>query len=234
MPRFLILILSCVLLSQAASAGVIVSVQNASVSAGGIGFVDVLISSTATNPVQFASYEFLISGSILNGALQFRSPQLSSEQTIAAPSQYVFLGDTDPSNFSAVRNPLNFANLTGSDSTLSGTNITGDLNTGVFKLLARLELEHVTGTPLDAVNDTFSLMLVNTDPDPFDPLDDSTLFLDDLLDVQIIDGSSFSNFGTITITSAAVPEPSTFALLAFLATAGISRRLYKRTRVSGK
>lgn len=235
MARFVILTLLWTLLPQAATADIIVDVQDASISAGGIGFVDVLISSTNTNPLQFASYEFLISGSILNGALRFRSPQLSTEQSVMGPPEYMFFGDTDPGNFSAVRNPLNFANLTGSDSTGSIMNIAGDLNTGVFKLLARLELEHVTATPLAAVNDTFSLQLINnTGIDPFDPFDDSTLFLDDTLSVQDIDASSFASIGTITITSAAaaVPEPSTFGLLAVVAVGGLCRRIRRRSATS--
>jgi hypothetical protein len=43
-----------------------------------------------------------------------------------------------------------------------------------------------------------------------------------------VNASSFANTGTITITSAAVPEPSTFAVLAMLGVGAIGRKLRQR------
>jgi hypothetical protein len=96
-------------------------------------------------------------------------------------------------------------------------------------LLARLQVEHITGTPLAAVGDTFTVKLINSDNGmPGDFTDDSTQFLDDSSNNLTIDPLSYSGSGTITITSAAVPEPSTLAVLAFVSATFIGRRWRRR------
>ncbi len=230
--------------STTASAGLVIHVQNATITAGGIGFVDVLISSTGTDNLASAAFDFRISGSAANGALQFRSTanQSNSEQLADQPLfpfSYVFLGDTDPAFFLA--NQVTPTELLGGDVTASFSGVTVD---GTQKLLARLEIEHITSTPLAAAGDTFTLSLWNADQDTLDPFDDSTLFLDETFAPLSFDTgstpntlaspSAFQNFGTITITSiTAVPEPGTFTTLAIagIAFAGIKwrRKFSKRS-----
>jgi len=188
-----------------------------------------------------AGYDFQIAGSQGNGSLIFRpsfdvfdplnaSNQTNSEQSVLSPDPYVFAGDTDDFNFFAVRDPSE-TRLQGGDSTFSFADVS--LNS-TQRLLARLELQHVTGTPLSAIGDTFTLSLINDDAGtPGDVDDDSTLFFDSgftpLAFETGSDPSAFTNFGTITITSAAaVPEPSTFAFLAIAAVGFAGRRLRKK------
>ena len=220
----------CVLLPVPAPAlgDIIVDVQNASISAGGTGFVDVLISSTGTDNLFLTGYHFEITGSVANGALQFRPNafQTNAQQSVVAPVPYVFAGDTDSGNFFANRQDPTLTQIIGGDNTLSGTGIS---LTSTQALLARLQVEHVTGTPLAAVGDTFTVKLINDDNGtPVDFTDDSTQFLNDTLNNLTIDPLSYFGSGTITIASAAVPEPSTFAVLAIASAAVIGKRLRRR------
>jgi hypothetical protein len=213
--------------SQAALGGVIVEVGNASIAAGGTGFVDVWISSTGTDLLSSAAYEFKITGSATNGALEFSSSQLASEQ---GEPDYVFYPDTDAANFFAAPDAVAPTHLLGGDSiAMSGP--TAITLTSTKQLLARLELVHVS--PVNAIGDQFTISLINTNPllpsDPgYDPLADSSLFLDDNFTPLSIASASFSGSGTISITSAAVPEPGTFAALGLAALAGGVRHLRRR------
>lgn len=155
--------------------------------------------------------------------------QTNSEQSVNSPNPYVFLGDTDAANFYATQDPSE-TRVFGGDSTFSLNNIS---LTSTQLLLARLEIQHVTGTPLTAVGDTFTIALVNNDNGtPGDLTDDSTLFQDNALTPLTFavgsDPSLFLNIGTITITSAAVPEPGTFAVLTFAAASWCGHRLRRR------
>lgn len=197
--------------------------------------MDVWITSDGTDNLFSAGYEFRITGSTLSGALQFRATgdQSNSEQSEPGPPEYVFLGDTDPGNFFANRQPVE-TQLIGGDFTASGANM--PLINGSVRLLARLEIEHITATPLAAVGNVFQLGLWNEDQGTADQLDDSTLFMDELGNpLTFAAGSApsttsapgaFLNLGTITVT-AAVPEPGTFVALA-VAAAGLSARRWRR------
>jgi hypothetical protein len=76
--------------------------------------------------------------------------------------------------------------------------------------MARLEIEHVTGTPLAAVGEMFTVSLL---PGP------NTEFLDENSDsVNLFSSSS----GTVLITSAAaVPEPASTSVLLVGSVAGL-------------
>lgn len=217
-------------LSQAVFGDVIVEVGPASIAAGGTGFVDVWISSnTGTDSLYSAAYEFKIMGSTTNGSLEFRSPQLGSEQ---ADSDYVFFPDTDAANFFAAPDAVDPTGLLGGDS-IAASGPASITLTSTKQLLARLELVHSSGSPVNAIGDTFTISLINTNPLPpldpsYDPLADSSLFLDDNLTALSIAPLSFSGFGTITVTSAAVPEPGTFAALGLAAFTGGVRHLRRR------
>jgi hypothetical protein len=226
-----VLLCLCAFLSVPAAAfgDIIVDVQDASISAGGTGFIDVLISSTGTDNLYLTSYHFEITGSVANGELQFRPNafQTNVQQSVVAPVPYVFSGDTNSGNFFANRQDPTLTQIIGGDSTLSGTGIS---LTSTQALLARLQVEHITGTPLAAVGDAFTVKLINDDNGtPVDFTDDSTYFLDDSLNNLAIDPLSYSGSGTITITSAAVPEPSTFGVLGFASIAFIGKRWRRRS-----
>ena len=79
------------------------------------------------------------------------------------------------------------------------------------------------------MGDTFTVKLINDDNGtPVDFTDDSTQFLNDTQNNLTIDPLSYFGSGTITIASAAVPEPSTFAVLAIASAAVIGKRLRRR------
>lgn len=239
MFKQLTLILLSLTASTTASAGVIIQVQNSTITAGGTGFVDVLISSTGTENLLLAQFDFRISGNDANGALQFRSAQSNSEQGVTSPFAYVFQGDANPSNWFANQQATP-TELLGGDFTVSTTGVTLD---GTQKLLARLEIEHISGSPLAAVGDSFTLSLWNADQGNADPFDDSTLFLDDMFNPLMFDIDStpntlgappaFQNFGTITVTAvpsatAVVPEPGSFAIFTIAGLAFAGRKWRRR------
>jgi len=181
-------------------AGVIVAVQNASLAAGGSGFVDVVISSDATDNLDAFGYDFQILdvGSPV-GSLRFErisgATQSNSEVT---DSSYVFFGDSDGFDSFPNNGPA-FNRVQGGDFTASllGTNLPA-----TNLLLARLELYHDLPTgvpPASAAGDLFTISLL--------PGID-TFFWDSAGDDLVL-ANSFS--GTVTI--AAVPEPSSLALL---------------------
>ena len=65
------------------------------------------------------------------------------------------------------------------------------------------------------MGDTFTVKLITNDNGtPGDFTDDSTQFLDESLNNLMINPWSYSGSVTITISSAAVPEPSTSAIIA--------------------
>lgn len=205
-------------LSQAVFGAVIVEVGDASIAAGGTGFVDVWIRSTGTDSLYLAAYEFKIMGSEANGSLEFRSPQLDSEQV---DSDYVFFQDTVAANFFAVPD-TDPTDLLGSDFTLSGVPI---MLSTTNQLLARLELVHSSGSPVNAIGDMFTISLIKKNPLT---LADNSVFQDETFTDLSIDPLSFSGSGTITVTSAAVPEPGTFAALGLAAFTGGVRHLRRR------
>lgn len=190
--RFFTLVVAAAI-SSSVSAGVIVDIRNATVSAGGNGFVDVLISSTGTDDLVNFQVELQLSAPTVNGALQFTAVQSDSETTAQSPLDYdyVFLGDSI--NFFAVRQDPDEQRLFAGDSASANRQIS---NTQL--LLARLELEHFGLSPL-AVGETFSVSLLPA----------GTYFEDELGALTL---DSF-NSGTITITPAAVPEPTSVTVL---------------------
>ena len=214
MFRPLLVIAVVAVCSLQANADIIVSVQDATVAAGGTGFVDVLISSDNNDALSLAGYEFQITGSNLFGDLTFRpdwdagDPSNTANQSNSEQNQpdYVFAGDTDLAIFSAVVSPT--ATLIGGDFTMSG-NDSNPLTTNY--LLARLELLHTTPNAALAVGSTFTVSLL--DNSPFTSFENSGGPL-----------MFSSNVGTVTVTAAAVPEPSSCIALAALGGAYFLRR----------
>lgn len=190
--RFLAFIVAAAV-SSSLSAGIIVDIQDATISAGGTGFVDVLISSTGTDDLVNFQVELQLSAPTVTGSLRFNAVQSDSETTAQSPLDYdyVFLGDSI--NFFAVRQNPDEQRVVAGDSASSNR-----LIGGTQLLLARLELEHFAFSPL-AVGETFTVSLLPA----------GTYFEDELGPLTL---DSF-NSGTITVTSAAVPEPASATVL---------------------
>ncbi len=187
-------------MASTARAAIIVDVLDATITAGGSGFVDVLISSTGTDTLDFASYDFQISlvGGPLS-TLQFSNPQ---DLTEIGFGNYVFEGDAGAINVDTLNNSQFVADA----GTISTNGVGLTLAT---RLLARLEVESVLGlgqTPAMANGEQFLISLLNSG---------DTLFIDHLGNPLTIDVSSFTNTGLITLQgAAAVPEPSSLGLCA--------------------
>ena len=215
---FSIAIVAC---SLPASGAIIVQVQDTTISSGGTGFVDVFIRSTGTEDLYFSGYRFQITDSPnVLGELDFQSTQSDSETAVVGPPAYVF-GNTATGNFAATKS---------APFVLDGGDFLNSLPaislTTTNQLLARLEIQHTEASPF-SVPSTFTIALIN------DPLF-TEFWSDDVGTLSTIDGSSFlsSNFGTITVTAAAVPEPGTFAVFSFAAACFGGHRLRRRRSAS--
>ena len=237
MLRVLAILLVIVLQSIHAFGAIIINVESKNFTAGGLGFVEVFISSdgVTADELSLANYEFKITptgpNGSYNGELLFRldADQSTDEQT---ESTYVF--SPNNSGITTIVSP-DQTRIVGTDSDSLGDNV---VLTATPKLLARFELVHTSATPALAVGDTFTIGLINTDPGTVDPFDDTTFFADNSANLLSFDANSnpvtFANFGTITIASAAVPEPSTFAVMAMFGAGVIGRRLRRRKVTTGE
>lgn len=214
-----LLLIAC-LTSPSARGAIVVQIEDTTLSAGQTGAIDVLISSTdGTDQLGRFSAEFAITQISGTGILNFQSSfnsadlnrQSDSEQTSTSP-EYVFL------------NRLNAVNSFGSVTQVGGQGVTqfdraseNVLINGGPRLLARLELEHVT--PALDQPAVYQVALLNSASTRFQLFDNS---------VVPISPSSFSNLGTVTIS--AVPEPSTAAFLL----AGMCAATLRGRRRSGR
>ncbi|MCA9061535.1 MAG: PEP-CTERM sorting domain-containing protein [Planctomycetaceae bacterium] len=221
MIKFVLMLL--LLTTTKVHADLIITFENSTVSSGGTGFIDVFIGSTGSDDLVLVGYEFSIAGADANGSLQFRDTlnQIDDEQN---DSRYVFAGDTDPLNFLAARQDPTVTGLAGTDFANSLTDVTLS-SFDAPRLLARLELEHVTTTPSAAIGDTFAISLIPV----------GSLFQDSAMVLNAsTDSLPFSSIpGTITITSAAVPEPSSLMFVGITAAFVIGRVRLQQRRSSG-
>jgi hypothetical protein len=219
------LVLLCLLtLSVDASAAVIISVQGGNVTTNGTGYVDVLIS-TSLLPEQLTTttFAFEIGGSPnLTGSLEFVA---EPDPATYSPPDYVFGGATE--NYSdSITLPTS---ISGSDSFEDGdTSVT---ITSTTQTLVRLGLKHTAiGDPSLAVGSLFTITMNPPGLSDFQSIFNNGTpgdFSDDVYtDLAIDPASSFS--GTITITAAAVPEPSTFAIMAVVGAGVAGRKLRRR------
>ena len=191
-----------------ARAGITVDIGSTTIY-GTTGSVNVTISSTQTSgdPLQIFNFQFFVApASGTSSQLAFLSPQHDSEFSNPA---YVFATDSFKITYNAANPgaPLSMGNLfstnstndtfVGGDFTNSGNDVTV-LPSGA--LLATLDFTRETAIP-PSVGDTF-LVTMGTDPN-FNYFQDTN-------------GNSIpfqSNMGVITIGAAAVPEPSSLALM---------------------
>ncbi len=197
-----------------ARAGLIVDIGSTTIT-GTTGSVDVTISSNLTggDPLQVFNLQFFVAPAPgTTSQLAFLSPQNDSEFSNPA---YVFATDSFKIDYNAANPgaPLSMGNLyttnytndtfIGGDFTNSGNDVTV-LPSGA--LLVTLDFTRATAVP-PSVGDTF-LVTMGTDPN-FNYFQDAA-------------GDSIpftSNTGVITIGAAAVPEPSSLALI-FIALGG--------------
>ncbi|MFO0999028.1 MAG: PEP-CTERM sorting domain-containing protein [Planctomycetaceae bacterium] len=217
------LIAICLLVgSQPAKADVIIDVQDASITTNGTGFVDVLISSTGTDLLTTTSFEFNIGGTpAANGFLEF---QLESDDANYSPPGYVF-GAATGNYFDSL---LPADSMFGIDNYQAG--FTSVTLSGTTQTLVRLLLKHTAiGDPNDSVGKMFTVSLNTGGATDFSFWDDmgTPSPLDD--GPTSLNISPLSSSGTITIASAAVPEPGTVAFLALLSTTYVARR-FRRTK----
>jgi hypothetical protein len=184
-------------------ADIIIDVADVVFTVGDSGSVDVLISSDASDTLDFYDYRFQISeiGSPV-GTLRFTDPQNDDE---LLDPDYVFFGDSLGS-ITFVENPPALDAVSGTDLTLSGLGVTLDAS-GL--LLARLDFQHILPGGVDAAfaaNDQFQISLVEAD----------TTLLSDSAD--FLSAITFSgNAGTLSAGVTVVPEPPAITLLALLA-----------------
>ena len=210
MNRCCLLSLLLLLCSGASSAcgAVIIEVRDTTMSAGTSSFVDVWLTGDPGDTLEEFGYEFSISGvTPQSGDLQFSLVQSDSEVTEAGvppfdtSPPYVFLDDSE--GFNAARTSA--VTLTGGDILAADQQ---DRSVAGTFLLARLELTH-EGSLFNPSHD-FTISLVPGgsffDRDADDP------------GISLLAFTQFS--GTVTVTSAAVPEPSSFALLGLAAAVG--------------
>jgi len=172
--------------------GVIVTIQDLTITQGQSGFVDVTISSDSGDLLNNYGFQFLITGGTTS-SLSFVDPQ---PRAYLSDSSYVFSG-----NSSAVLVPADIGNVAtttttndtynGSDSLFTGTNVTLG---ATQQLLVRLNVQ-ASGVPPNP-NDVFTIS-VNPAATAF-------------LDFNFNPASFTSTSGSVTV--AVVPEPSSLAL----------------------
>ena len=228
---------SCLLalsvLAATAQADIFVDVSNLNVPVGSTNaLLPIYISSNAADEIGSTSFQFQITrGAGTNTFLAFNSAVDPSNATFnSASPPYVFAGNSFDQSFplSLLSNPTttSYPNDTalGGDFTNSGNVTLSSVPNGA--LLALLPLTTATGAP-PAVGDTFQVSLV--------PTSDSTGTANPQTGFAFQgDGQSFypfnSTIGTITIVSAAVPEPASWLLgLSALAALAACRPAKERT-----
>jgi len=209
----------------------IISIGNASVTQGGTGTVDVLLTNTSQSPDLINNYAFqlqITNNGADNTQLAFSGNQVFGyiSNTSLNPA-YLFLGDSSVAQPppSPVGSPGQTVypndTFTGADSTSSGNPVS--LSSGSTYLLASLTVTTLTGSsPL--IGDAFTISLVLTSGTGSLYANPNTYF--DNFDFN--GGSEFSptpftsTSGTVNIVGAAIPEPASIisGLTALLILAG--------------
>jgi hypothetical protein len=221
-------------LAVPARAGVIVSIENASVSEGGSGTIDVFLTSTASSqaPDLINNYAFQLQ--ITNNGVDNTQLAFSVNQDFGYISNsglnpaYLFLGDS----FAAQPPPSPIGSpgqtvypndtFTGTDSTFSGNPVS--LSSGHTYLLASLTITTLTGAAPTA-GDAFTISLVPASGTG-SLFDNPNTFFDnfDFNSGTEVSATPFtSTSGTVTIAGAAVPEPASIlsGMIAILIFAGV-------------
>jgi hypothetical protein len=187
--RLAVIATAC-LAAASAQADLIISIGNASIVQGGTGFLDVRIrSDNGTDVLEGFFAEFAITPLVGSSTLVFSPTQTNGQ---LSQSDYVFFGNSSDPAPNNVGPPTTLIAQDAAN-TLPGTTIP---SAAPGFLLARLDLSGVSAV----AGDSFLVSLVNSiNTDFFGP--SPTIF------------SYTSSPGTVSITGAAVPEPSSFLLM---------------------
>lgn len=221
---FILPVVSCCMLMSTACGDIIISIESKTITAGSANeYVDVFIEGDTGDTLGQFGYQFDITGAnASSGDLQFQAVQSLSEQGIGTPFPYVFFGNADPGAINSEPLPLVNTTLIGGDVVgppLPGLPLDFVSIDGKF-LLARLELQHVG--PFNPGSYDFNISLNTTSLSTFF---DRDVFSNFYTSGQI---SSPLGSGTITVNAAAVPEPSSMAILAVGGLAAVLR--YRRRK----
>jgi hypothetical protein len=196
----LLTLFATAIIANKSSAEIVVTFQpEVTIVQGDTGQLDVFIRSNQAQSDLLSIYsaKFQITPLIGNG-LAFLEPPLDSQYD---SSDYIFAGTTFDGLSSTVRSTFSAAN----------TIVAGDGTTGPTgfvevptddRLLITLDFDTSQAT----IGSQFQISMVD---------DADTDFLDDGFTSLPVAAASFSNFGTVTIS--AIPEPSCFAALGFVA-----------------
>lgn len=218
--RCCLFVLGLLLQTVSASAGILISMQNATLT--GSGFIDVMVSSTATpgSPDLLDSFSAKLVlapvGAATVAGLQFSNPQNDSQLGLG---NYVFSGNSltpaplgNVTSATATNDTYTFG-----DATVSGSGISLNSSQPAY-LLGRIDLSVVAATP----GSQYTLTLAN---------DAFTDFSDPSFGPLTIDPASF-NSATITIgtLTAAVPEPGHW--LALFGLSSLLVGLHRRRRMT--
>jgi hypothetical protein len=200
-----------------ARAGLVVSIENTTVAAGGTGSVEVDISNNGTSPVAINTYAIQLVIAPTNGTLTQLAFSIPTTQQLAylLDSNYIFVNDS----FAALPPPFvglptstiyNYDTFNATDSTMSGNTVS--IGVGQTYLLALLPI--TTLTQLDPQpGDTFSVSLNPTPGSGSNRGGAATYF--DVLDLNNNETSYVpftSTSGSVLISPAAVPEPGALTL----------------------
>lgn len=181
----------------------IVDIKDSNIVAGGVGWVNVEVYATTgfDYDIALADYKFEIVPRAGSGSLEFLTSQETNEQS---ESVYLFFDLGPTNNFVATSNdPLlyvggDFTNDVNMDPDVvefAKVNVAADR-----KLLARLDVRHVTGNPSATVGSTFEIRMVS-----------GRFETEEGMEINF-DAATNSSRGIATIT--AVPEPSSLLLIA--------------------
>jgi hypothetical protein len=217
-----------------ARAGLIISIENASVAQGSTGTVDVFVTSTASSqaPDLINNYGFQLQ--IKNNGADNTQLAFSANQNFGYISNtslnpaYLFLGDSSAAQPppSSVGSPGQTVypndTFTGADSTFSGNPVS--LSSGHTYLLASLAVTSLTGaSPL--IGDAFTISLVPTSGTGSLSGKTNTYFDNfDFNSGTELSATPFtSTSGTVNIVGAVVPEPASIisGLTALVILAGV-------------
>ena len=212
-----VLLLNC----RVAHAGFDFTIPNVTVAPGESGVLDVLVSSNGMDSFQYYSLDFIVSGTAKDAdPINFVESGLSAPQLTATNPDYIFLDDSvesiDPllevdfvDNQDGLVGPNDFINV--SDATFSESDRAISSADGDF-LLARLNFV----APLSATPGNEYLV---------------SLDFGEFLNADGVPQPFASNDGIITISTTAVPEPSTLSMLTVGSLAWWGRRRRRRRQV---
>jgi hypothetical protein len=228
------ILMSLASLGTAARADLIVTIDSASVPAGGIGTVDVWLSfdpnsSYSTDYINNFSFQLQITNNGVDGTQLAFDPN-QDFTAVEGNSQYLFYNDSFGAVGTVSESNTGYPSdtVTVLDSTADGNTV--PLSAGSSYLLAALTVTTSTGAPPNPT-DSFSISLIPGSGSGSYSAGTNTVFNDiDFNTFTEISAAPYSSSpGTATITSSAVPEPGSIVAGA-TALLIVSAARYARTR----